>query len=158
VTNTGPTVLTGDLGLSPGTSITGFPPGTVNGTIHQTDAAALQAQKDLTTAYDDAAGRTSSATISADVGGQTLTPGVYTGAPSLHLTGSNAAVTLDNNTISRAACAAAPATTTTLPGGGTTGTGAGYRRGGAMSGLGLTGLGLVMLATRRRRVRSDAPR
>ena len=92
VTNTGPSVLTGDLGLSPGTSITGFPPGTVNGTIHRTDAAALQAQKDLTTAYDDAAGRSSTATISADLGGQTLAPGVYTGAPSLHLTGT---VTLD---------------------------------------------------------------
>jgi hypothetical protein len=92
VTNTGPTVLTGDLGLSPGTAITGFPPGTVNGATHQTDAAALQAQKDLTTAYDDAAGRTGGATISADLGGQTLSPGVYTGAPSLHLTGT---LTLD---------------------------------------------------------------
>jgi hypothetical protein len=92
VTNTGPTVITGDLGLSPGTSITGFPPGTVIGTIHQTDAVALQAQKDLVTAYDDAAGRPSTATISDDLGGQTLTPGVYTGAPSLGLTGT---LTLD---------------------------------------------------------------
>jgi hypothetical protein len=92
VTNTGSTVVTGDLGLSPGTSITGFPPGTVNGTTHQTDAAALQAQKDLTTAYDDAAGRTSTATISDDLAGRTLTPGVYQGAPSLALTGT---LTLD---------------------------------------------------------------
>ena len=92
VTNTGPTVLNGDLGLSPGTAITGFPPGTVNGTTHQTDAAALQAQSDLTTAYNDAAGRTSSETISADLGGRTLTPGVYTSASSMGLTGT---LTLD---------------------------------------------------------------
>lgn len=56
VTNTGPSVLDDDLGLSPETSITGFPPGTVNGTVHQTDAVAAQAQVDLTTAYDVAAG------------------------------------------------------------------------------------------------------
>ena len=92
VTNTGASVLTGDLGLSPGTSITGFPPGEVHGAIHQTDAVALQAKQDLVTAYDDAAGRASNATISADLGGQTLTAGVYRGAPSLSLTGS---LTLD---------------------------------------------------------------
>ena len=202
VTNTGPTDITGDLGLSPGTSITGFPPGHVDGTVHQTDAAAAQAQTDLVTAYNDAAGRTSTATITDDLGGQTLTPGVYTGAPSLHLTGTltldgqgdenavfifqtpastlitasasrvelirgaqacnlvwqvgssatlgtdsffkgsilalqsitvnhgttvdgsvlarNAAVTLDDNTISRAPCAGTPTTTPTSPGGGTT--------------------------------------
>jgi hypothetical protein len=92
VTNTGPTVINGDLGLSPGTSITGFPPGTVNGTIHTTDAVAGQAQTDLVTAYDDAAGRTSTGTVTADLGGQTLLPGVYTGNPSLQLTGT---LTLD---------------------------------------------------------------
>ena len=92
VTNTGASVLTGDLGLSPGTSIVGFPPGEVRGAIHQTDAVALQAKQDLVTAYDDAAGRASNATISADLGGRTLTPGVYRGAPSLHLTGT---LTLD---------------------------------------------------------------
>jgi hypothetical protein len=92
VTNTGLTVLSGDLGLSPGTSITGFPPGKVNGTIHQTDAVAVQAKKDLVTAYDDAAGRSATATVSADLGGQTLKPGVYAGSPALHLTGT---LTLD---------------------------------------------------------------
>lgn len=92
VTNTGPTVVSGDLGVSPGSAVTGFPPGLVtNGTIHSADAAALQAQADVTTAYDDAAGRASSATISADLGGQTLVGGVYTGA-TLGLTG---ALTLD---------------------------------------------------------------
>lgn len=58
VTNTGPSIISGDLGVSPGSAVTGFPPGTViNGTQHVADAVALQAQSDLTTAYNDAAGR-----------------------------------------------------------------------------------------------------
>jgi hypothetical protein len=93
VTNTGPSVISGDLGLSPGTAVTGFPPGTVKaGTIHAADSVALQAQSDLTTAYTDAAGASSTATISADLAGRTLTPGVYTSASSLGLSG---ALTLD---------------------------------------------------------------
>src|SRR5665647_1117811 len=53
VTNTGPSVIGGDLGLSPGTAVTGFPPGSVSGgTIHAADAAALSAQNSLTTAYN----------------------------------------------------------------------------------------------------------
>lgn len=91
VTNTGPSVITGGIGLSPGSAITGFPPGTVNGAIHAADAVAQQAQADVTTAYNDAAGRSTSATISADLGGQTLVPGVYTGG-TLGLTGT---LTLD---------------------------------------------------------------
>ena len=91
VTNTGPSVITGGIGLSPGSAVTGFPPGTVNGTIHTADAVALQAQADLTTAYNDAAGRAASATVSADLGGQKLVPGVYTGG-TLGLTGT---LTLD---------------------------------------------------------------
>jgi hypothetical protein len=88
VTNTGPSVISGDLGVSPGTAVTGFPPGTVNaGTIHAADAVASQAKADLVTAYDDAAGRSSTATISADLAGSTLTPGVYTSASSLGLSG-----------------------------------------------------------------------
>ncbi|MCW2881046.1 MAG: hypothetical protein JWQ95_5146 [Sphaerisporangium sp.] len=80
VTNTGPTAVTGDLGLSPGTAVTGFPPGTVAGTIHAADAAAAQAQVDLTAAYNDAAARTPATTVPTQLGGTTVTPGVYTSA------------------------------------------------------------------------------
>ena len=59
VTNTGPTVVEGDLGVSPGSAVMGFPPGSVGspGSIHAGDATAAQAQSDLTTAYNDLAGR-----------------------------------------------------------------------------------------------------
>ena len=92
VTNTGPSVLSADLGLAPGSAVTGFPPGTVLGTVHVADAVANQAQIDLTTAYNDAAGRSSTATVTADLAGQTLTPGVYSSPISLGLSG---ALTLD---------------------------------------------------------------
>ena len=52
VTNTGSTVVFGDLGVSPGSAITGFPPGIVNGTIHDSDAVAALAQADTLTAYN----------------------------------------------------------------------------------------------------------
>ena len=87
VTNTGPSVLNGDLGLSPGSAVTGFPPGSVNGSVHVADALALQAQNDLTTAYDVAAGQPVDVTVSADLGGGTLVPGVYKSATGLSLTG-----------------------------------------------------------------------
>ncbi|HEX2017224.1 MAG TPA: ice-binding family protein [Solirubrobacteraceae bacterium] len=92
ITNTGPSVVNGDLGLSPGTSVTGFPPGSVNGSTHVADAVAAQAQSDLTTAYNDAASRTPAATVAGDLGGQTLAPGVYKSGSSLGLTGT---LTLD---------------------------------------------------------------
>ncbi|GAB2825826.1 hypothetical protein GCM10027176_32770 [Actinoallomurus bryophytorum] len=92
VTNTGPSVITGDLGVSPGSAVTGFPPGTVFGTIHAADAVAAQAQVDLTAAYNDAAGRTPATALPGDIGGLTLTPGVYNASSSLGLTGT---VTLD---------------------------------------------------------------
>jgi hypothetical protein len=95
VTNTGSSVLTGDLGVWPGTAVTGFPPGIVNGgTIHAGDAAAAQAQHDLTTAYNAAAGLTRTGTLTGqNLGGQTLTPGVYFFASSAQLTGQ---LTLNN--------------------------------------------------------------
>lgn len=92
VTNTGPTVITGDVGVSPGTAITGFPPGIAGGVLHAADAVAGQAQSDATAGYDDLAGRASTAAVSGDLGGLTLTPGVYTSADSLLLTGT---LTLD---------------------------------------------------------------
>jgi hypothetical protein len=95
VTNTGPSVVHGDLGVSPGTAAVGFGPGTVvpPGVIHAGDAPAAQAQLDLTTAYNDAAGRASNAsTTGQDLGGKTLTTGVYTASTSQQLTG---ALTLD---------------------------------------------------------------
>jgi hypothetical protein len=88
VTNTGSSELNGDLGVSPGTSLTGFPPGRVLGDVHQTDAHALQAQVDLTEAYNDAAGQApDDADIPVDLGGLTLTPGVYKAASSVGITG-----------------------------------------------------------------------
>ena len=80
VTNTGPSVVNGDLGSSPTPSVTGFggaPNGTVNGSTHQADASAAQAQADLTTAYNNAAGQGPASTVATELGGQTLTPGVY---------------------------------------------------------------------------------
>jgi uncharacterized repeat protein (TIGR01451 family) len=77
VTNTGPTTINGDLGLSPGTSVTGFPPGRVNGALHVADSVAVQAKADLTAAYNNAAARPVTATVPVELGGTTLTPGVY---------------------------------------------------------------------------------
>jgi Ice-binding-like len=94
VTNTGPTVVNGNLGLSPGTSVTGFPPGTVvlPSTEHVADTAAASAQTDLTTAYNNAAGQTPTVTGVSSLSNQTLTPGVYNAGSSL---GVNGTVTLD---------------------------------------------------------------
>jgi hypothetical protein len=87
ITNTGPSVIGANLGLSPGTSVTGFPPGIVNGTEHITDGAAGQAKLDLVTAYNAAASEGPTSPIVADLGGQQLTPGVYDSASSIGLTG-----------------------------------------------------------------------
>lgn len=95
ITNTGATEITGDLGLSPGTSIGGFPPGTLNGTLHINDAIANQAKLDITTAYNDAAARVASdmVTLSGNIGGLTLTPGLYKSTSSLAI--SSGDVTFD---------------------------------------------------------------
>jgi hypothetical protein len=91
ITNTGNSVISGDIGVSPGAAIGGFPPGVVNGARHAADAQALQAQSDLTIAYLDAAGRTPVTAVPVELGSRTLKPGVYSGN-TLGLTG---ALTLD---------------------------------------------------------------
>ncbi len=95
ITNTGPTVVNGNLAISPNgsTSVTGFPPGVVTGQRDEANANAVLAQTDLVTAYNDAAGEPTTVNLSGtDLGGLTLTPGVYTFDSSAQLTGT---LTLD---------------------------------------------------------------
>jgi hypothetical protein len=97
VTNTGPSSITGDLGVSPGTAIIGFPPGTVFGAQHSADAVALQAKRDLVTGYNNAAGQAPDVTYPTapdpvELGGRTLDPGVYKAPISAGITGT---LTLD---------------------------------------------------------------
>jgi LPXTG-motif cell wall-anchored protein len=80
ITNTGPSTVRGNLGLSPGSAVTGFPPGLVsNGVIHAADTNALAAKAAVVTAFNDAAGRSTTGLIPANLAGRTLTAGVYTG-------------------------------------------------------------------------------
>lgn len=95
VTNTGPTVVNGNLGLSPGSAVTGFPPGVIvsPGIMHAGDALALQAQNDVTIAYNALTSQSCNVNLtSQDLGGLTLTPGIYCFDTSAQLTG---ALTLD---------------------------------------------------------------
>lgn len=94
VTNTGATTVNGNVGVSPGSAVTGFPPGVVvGGAIHSNDAVAQQAQNDLTTAYNNIASTPCTVDLTGqNLGGLTLTPGVYCYSSSAQLTG---ALTLD---------------------------------------------------------------
>jgi len=98
ITSTGPTTLCGDLGLFPGSAVTGSPTIILacGGVSHINDGSASTAQDDLTTAYLDAKGRTGAVTLSASsydyVSGSTVTPGVYYTGSTLDISGS---VTLD---------------------------------------------------------------
>ena len=92
ITNTGASLVTGDIGLSPGTAITGFPPGIIAGAT-RIAAAAAPAQTDSLAAYNDAFGRPVGTTVTTELGGQTLVAGVYsTASGTLGLTGT---LTLD---------------------------------------------------------------
>jgi uncharacterized repeat protein (TIGR01451 family) len=94
VSSTGLTVVTGDLGVSPGISpsVVGFPVGVVNGTIHAADTTAAQAQTDLGAAYDAAINTPCDTLIDGDLNGLTLTPGVYCAGAAIAITGT---LTLD---------------------------------------------------------------
>lgn len=87
ITSTGATNITGDLGLSPGTSVGGFPPGILVGTQYINGVLATQAKLDITTAYNELAGRTSTdiVTLSGNIGGLTLTPGLYKSTSTLSI-------------------------------------------------------------------------
>ena len=90
VINTGLSIITGDLGVNPGSAVTGFPPGLVvlPGTIHVADAVAIQAQADNQVMYNYLAGLASTLDLTGqDLGGLTLTPGVYSFLSSAQLTG-----------------------------------------------------------------------
>ncbi len=94
VTSTGPTSIIGDLGVSPGTAVTGFGPGAIVGTQHTGDPTAAQGIADLTTAYNEAAGRTlCPVSVAGNLGGQTLAPGLYKSTSSLAV--SSGDLTLD---------------------------------------------------------------
>lgn len=88
LTNTGSSVVTGDIGVSPGTSVTGFPPGTKTGVIRLNDAIAQAAHASVLLAYTDLAGRAVTQDLSGqDLGGMNLGAGVYNFATSAQLTG-----------------------------------------------------------------------
>lgn len=95
ITNaSGPTVIVGNVALFPGTSMTGFPPGVVTGNTEINNPIAQQAQVDLTAAYIDAAGRdVAPITISGNIGGSTMYPGLYKSTSSLEV--SSGILTLD---------------------------------------------------------------
>jgi uncharacterized repeat protein (TIGR01451 family) len=92
ITNTGSTVITGDVGTYPTLTETGFGSVTLTGTNHAGDATTQGAKNDLTTAYNTAVGEGPISAISADLGGQILSPGVYNSGSSIGLTGT---LTLD---------------------------------------------------------------
>jgi uncharacterized protein (TIGR03437 family) len=90
----GSNAVTGDIGVSPGTTVTGVPPGTLNGTVHAGDPVAAQAMADFRAAYRDAAARSVEAlTVAGDLGGKTFTAGLYRSLSSLEI--SSGDVTLD---------------------------------------------------------------
>jgi len=95
VTNTGPTTMFGDLGLSPGSSVTGAPH--VLGATHVDDAVAIEAKNALTTAYNNAASRPSSGSAGTDLAGQTFSPGVRTASSSLLLSSGSVTLNAEGN-------------------------------------------------------------
>ena len=88
VTNTGPSVISGDIGLSPGTAVEGFPPGTqIAGAAYTAEAVALGARADTSTAYTNAANQAGPTPVLVELGGTTLNPGLYSSGGVLQITG-----------------------------------------------------------------------
>jgi uncharacterized repeat protein (TIGR02543 family) len=98
ITSTGPSIITGDVGLSPGSALIGFPPGIINGTQQITTPIAAAAKLCLTTAYNDGQSRSlNSISLPGQLGGLTLAPGLYTNSSTSGIsgTGANGILTLD---------------------------------------------------------------
>jgi hypothetical protein len=95
VTNTGPTTMFGDLGLAPGSSVTGAPH--VLGQTHIDDAVATEAKNALTTAYNQAASRPTNGSAGTDLAGQTFSPGVRTASSSLLLSSGSVTLNAEGN-------------------------------------------------------------
>jgi hypothetical protein len=93
ITNINPTTICGDLGLSPGSSVTGAPVMTCGGIMHITDPAAAQAELDATTAFNFMAGLPGGTLIAGNLGGLTLSPGLYKSTSTLAISSGN--LTLD---------------------------------------------------------------
>ncbi|MCI4337232.1 MAG: DUF3494 domain-containing protein [Thermoplasmata archaeon] len=94
ITNTGATSVKGNIGVSPGSAITGFPPGKVSGAIHVADTAAANAQLALKNAYNTAMGRTNCpVAVAGNLGGQTLGPGLYKSTSSLSISSGDLTLT-----------------------------------------------------------------
>jgi hypothetical protein len=90
VTNNGSSTLSGNLDLYPGTAVTGFPPGVVGGTQNiggPTGGPANVAANDVTSAYLQVKAAPTTAVMNTDLGGQSLTPGVYSASSGMSLTG-----------------------------------------------------------------------
>jgi hypothetical protein len=94
ITNTGATTVKGNIGVSPGSAITGFPPGTVSGATHKADTAAANGQLALKNAYNTAMGRTNCpVSVAGNLGGKTLGPGLYKSTSSLSISSGDLTLT-----------------------------------------------------------------
>jgi hypothetical protein len=98
VTNTGASVVHGNLGVSPGSAVTGFPPGKVTGKIDTANTAAANAQLALTTAYNNGMARTNCpVTVAGNIGGRTLSPGLYHSSSSLAISSGDLTLTANGH-------------------------------------------------------------
>ncbi|MGD0250763.1 MAG: ice-binding family protein [Thermoplasmata archaeon] len=98
VTNIGATVVHGNLGLSPGSAVTGFPPGIVTGKIDKADTAAAKAKTALTIAYNNGMARSNCrVSVAGNIGGRTLGPGLYHSSSSLAISSGDLTLSAHGN-------------------------------------------------------------